>query len=212
MIVRLTGLLAELSDEAVLIERDGLGYEVLVPRYGLTELAACRGRTVTLHTLEYLEGNTSTGGHLTPRLLGFLHPEDRAFFETFITVKGIGVRKGLRALDQPISRIAAMIEARDSAGLARLPGLGKRSAEQIVAELHGKVSAFACAATGAPPAAAQQAWSSAQRDAIEVMVAWGDPRAEAERWIARASQLHADLASAEDWVRAAYRVKTGVEG
>lgn len=210
MIVRITGQLAELDEESVVLEREGLAYEVLVPRFALGELGACRGRVVTLHTMEYYEGNAA-GGNLIPRLVGFLHAEDRAFFETFITVKGIGVRKGLRALGEPTARIATMIEGGDHSGLARLPGIGRRTAETIVAELRGKLTAFALAARGASTAA-QAEWSQPQRDAIEVLVAWGDARPDAERWIARAAQVRDDLRTADEWVRAAYRVKTGAEG
>lgn len=210
MIVRMRGQIAEVAEEAVILDRDGISYEIMVPGYAVCELAACRGQTVTLHTLEYLEGSAA-GGNLTPRLIGFLHPEDRAFFETFLTVKGVGVRKGLRALSTPVTRIAADIEAGDSVSLARLPGIGRRMADQIVAELRGKVKAFAYVGEAAP-AAVQSGLTDEQKDAIEILVAWGDSRADALRWVARCAQLHPGLAGAEAWVKAAYRIKTGAEG
>ena len=125
MIVRMRGQLSELDEVSVTLDRDGISYEVLVPGYAVPELAASRGQSITLHTIEYLEGS-SAGGNLTPRLIGFLHPEDREFFETFLTVKGVGVRKGLRALAVPVARIAADIENGDAVALARLPGIGRR--------------------------------------------------------------------------------------
>ncbi|MCK6457639.1 MAG: Holliday junction branch migration protein RuvA [Phycisphaerae bacterium] len=208
MIVRLTGLLAELDEESVVVERDGLAYEVLVAPYTLAELAACRGQRVTLHTIDYLEGNPA-GGNMQPRIVGFLHAEDRAFFRIFTTVKGIGLRKGLRALAEPAARIAQWIEAGDTATLAKLPGIGKKAAQQIVAELRGKLDAFRGAGA---PAALPTSWSDGQRDAIDVLVAWGDPRQDAERWVARAAQLHPELSTADEWVRAAYRIRGGAEG
>ncbi len=210
MIVRMRGTLSEVGEDTVIIDRDGLSYEVMVPSYAVPELAASRGQTVTLFTLEYFEGS-SAGGNLTPRLIGFPHAEDRAFFETFLTVKGIGVRKGLRALAAPVARVAADIEAGDAAALARLPGIGRRMADQIVAELRGKVKEHAFA-DAAPPVSAQSGFTAEQRDAIEILVAWGDARADAQRWIARAAQLHADISGADAWVKAAYRVKGGVGG
>ncbi|HVP11459.1 MAG TPA: Holliday junction branch migration protein RuvA [Phycisphaerae bacterium] len=209
MIVRISGRLSEIGEDSAILDRDGIAYEVLVPSCALAELAAYRGDAVTLHTLEYLEGNAA-GGNMTPRMIGFLHPEDRAFFKQFITVKGIGVRKGLRALAEPVARIAAHIEAGDAAALARLPGIGRRMSEQIVAELRGKVTAHAYAAEDVPSATKKEL-NNDQRDAIEILVAWGDSRSDAERWIARAAQLHADLESPEAWVRAAYRIKGGAE-
>ncbi len=210
MIVRLTGNLIEISDDAVIVDRDGVAREVLVPRFAVGELTACRGRQVTLHTLEFYEGNHASG-HLVPRILGFLHPEDRDFFTRFIDVKGIGPRKALKALCEPVRRIASWIESSDVKALARLPGIGARGAEMIVAELKGKMNDLALAGASTKEAAAGR-FSQPQRDALEVLVAWGDSRTDAERWLERAGQLHPDVISPSDWVRAAYRVKTGVEG
>jgi len=209
MIVKLRGTLTDAGDESVVIEHDGLAREVLVPAYALPELAASRGGTIQLHTLEYLEGNAA-GGNLTPRMIGFMHAEDRVFFRQLITVKGVGVRKALRALAAPAAQIAAFIESGDAAALARLPGIGKRMAEQIIAELRGKLREHALAAGGIPPAAAGP-FTPQQRDAIEIIVAWGDSRTDAERWIARAAQLHGDIAAPDEWVKAAYRIRAGTE-
>lgn len=209
MIIRIRGQLGDVSDDHVILERDGLAYEVFVPAYAVAELAPARGQMLTLHTLEYYEGSAA-GGNLIPRMIGFPRPEDRAFFEEFITVKGVGVRKGLKALAAPVARVAADIERGDAAALARLPGIGKRMAEQIIAELRGKVGDHAYAAA-AVPAAARGAFTEHQRDAIEILVAWGDARGDAERWIARAAQLHDDLKTPDAWVKAAYRIKSGAE-
>jgi len=130
----------------MILERDGIGYEILVPGYAVGELIACKGQSVTLHTMEYYEGSAA-GGNLIPRIVGFLHPEDRAFFERFITVKGIGVRKAIKALAEPVARVAADIEQGNAPSLARLPGIGKRAADQIIAELRGKLAEFAIGAS-----------------------------------------------------------------
>jgi len=209
MIVRIQGRLSEVTETSAVVDRHGIAYEVLVPNYAVRELSACLGQDIALHTLEYLEGSTS-GGNMTPRMIGFLHPEDRAFFQVFITVKGVGVRKGLRALAAPVARIASHIETADATALTQLPGIGKRAAEQIIATLRGKVTAHAYVDEDTP-AASKRELNDEQRDAIEILVAWGDSRVDAERWIARVAQLHDDPASAEDWVRAAYRVKSGAE-
>jgi Holliday junction DNA helicase RuvA len=208
MIVRLTGSLIEIGEETVVLERDGLAREVLVPRYALGELAACRGREVMVHTLEFYEGNQASG-HLTPRLIGFLHLEDKAFFQRFISVKGIGPRKALKALAEPTGRIARWIQDRDGKSLAKLPGIGKRAAELIVAELQGKLDDLAL---GGQAEAEVVELSHDQRDALEILVAWGDSRADAQRWLERAGQLHTDVTGPDEWVRLAYRVKTGMEG
>lgn len=210
MIVRLAGTVIDVHEEAVVIDRDGVAREVLVPQFAIGELAACRGKVVTLYTMEFYEGNPASG-HLVPRILGFLHPEDRLFFSRFIGVKGLGPRKALKALTEPVRRIASWIEAGDVKAITCLPGLGTRAAELVVASLKGKVEDLALppAEAGAPKAAKL---SQAQRDALEVLVSLGDSRSDAERWLERAGQLSPDVHSAEQWVRAAYRIKTGVEG
>ena len=139
MKVRVTGTLAEVQEDSVVLERDGIAWEVLIPRFALGELATYRGREVTLHTIEYLEGGQN-GGPLTPRLIGFLHPEDKAFYRRFLAVKGMGPRKSLKAFAEPVARIATWIEEGDAKSLVRLPGIGKRAAELIIAQLRGKMS------------------------------------------------------------------------
>ncbi len=209
MIVRIRGELCEVTDDAAIVDRDGIAYEVMVPGYAVAELSAARGREVMLHTLQHLEGNAA-GGNMTPRIIGFPHPEDRAFFKQFITVKGMGVRKGLRALASPVTRIASDIEAGDATALTRLPGVGRRMADQIVAQLRGKMGAYVFADNDVP-AATKQDFSDDERDAIEILIAWGDVRCDAERWIARAGQLHETMKGPEEWVKAAYRIKGGSE-
>jgi Holliday junction DNA helicase RuvA len=210
MIVRLTGTLIEVTEESVVIDRDGEAREVLVPQFAISELAAYRGQVVTLHTMEFYEGNPSSG-HLVPRMLGFLHTEDRVFFTRFVNVKGVGPRRALKILCEPVRRIASWIESGDVKALARLPGIGTRGAQLVIASLKGKMDDLALAGAAGGQAETGQL-SQAQRDAFEVLVAWGDSRGDAQRWLQRAAQLHPDVTAADEWVRAAYRVKAGVEG
>ncbi len=209
MIVRLTGTIIDATEESAVIERDGLAREVLVPGYALGELTASLGMEITLHTMEFIEANQASG-NLTPRMIGFVHAEDRLFYKRFISVKGIGLRKALKALAEPVRKIAGWIERGDSRSLATLPGIGKRAAEMIIAELKGKVEDFAIGA--ATEAAVDTArFTTEQRDALEVLLALGEPRTDAERWLERAAQLHPDVNTAETWVKSVYRIKAGVE-
>ena len=209
MIVRLTGIVADVHEDHIVLERDGIAREVLVPQYAVGELAACRGREITLHTLEYLEGNQASG-NLVPRIIGFVYPDDKRFFIRFVSVKGIGLRKALKALAEPTGTVAAWIKAGDTKSLTRLPGIGSRAAQVMVAELKGKIDVFAL---GAEPASAEElaGLTGLQKDAIDVLVAWGDSRPDAERWVQRAAQVHPEIETADEWVRAAYRIKTGTE-
>jgi Holliday junction DNA helicase RuvA len=208
MISRLAGILADVHEDTVLVDRDGVGFEVLVPRYAVAELASVRGRRVTLYTLAFLEGNPG-GGNLIPRLVGFPHPEDKLFFNRFVTVKGMGIRKALKALAEPVATVAAAVEQGDAKALSRLPGIGARLADQMVAELRGKLEQFAVGAGEAP---VEQTWSPAQRDALDVLAALGEKPVEARRWLIRAAELQPEIAAADEWVKAAYRAKAAAEG
>jgi holliday junction DNA helicase RuvA len=212
MIVRISGTVDEVHNDHAVIDHGGIGHEVLICGHAASELAECVGQEITLYTMEYFEGG-ATGSNLIPRLVGFLHREDRSFFERFITVKGMGVRKALKALTQPISKVAALIEAGEAKALTQLPGIGKRAADQIVAELKGKLADFAQAAFDEPvetTATGMGDWTPAQRDALQVMMALGERRHDAERWLQRAIQDHDHDGErgADDWVRLAYRIRS----
>src|SRR5690606_9208631 len=114
----------------------------------------------------------------------------KLFFERFITVKGMGVRKAIKALAEPTSSVAVAIESGDTRFLTKLPGIGKRAADQIVAELKGKVTDFAVGAVPVAPAApAKVGWTQEQHDALGVLVALGERPADAERWLEKAREL-----------------------
>jgi Holliday junction DNA helicase RuvA len=210
MIVRINGIVDEVQSDHAVIDHGGICHEVLIGGHASGELADCVGQEVTLYTMEYLEGS-SNSGNFVPRLVGFLHREDRSFFERFITVKGMGVRKALKALNLPISQVAATIEAGDAKTLTALPGIGKRAADQIIAELKGKLADFAQGSqqeTVETAAATMENWTPPQRDALQVMMALGERRTDAERWLQRAVQEHNGERGPDDWVRLAYRIRS----
>jgi len=205
MIARITGLLDELTGVGALVATaGGLWYEVLLPAADMERLGGRIGKDVVLHTIHYLEGDPSHGAQ-TPRLIGFLSPEDRAFFRLFTTVKGIGNRKALRALARPVGEIAAAIAAKDSRFLTQLPEIGKRTAEQIIAELSGKVEAFATSGTvvsSAPPSLSESA-----SEAVAVLVQLGERRADALALVDRVMAVAPELDSVEAILQHVYKLR-----
>jgi len=142
MICRIAGTLESLvTNRATLALPGGVWREVLLPVYLAELLADKAGTTVTLTTIEYLESHNQ-GASFTPRLIGFFSAQEREFFELLTTVKGIGTRKALRAMAVAPAVIARAIATRDTAALTKLPEIGKRMAETVIAELHGKVDPF----------------------------------------------------------------------
>ena len=195
MITQLSGTLTAIEDGAAHVQCGELTYEVLVPAADTMALAARIGQPVRFHTLHYLEGQ-GQGSSFWPRLIGFQHASDRAFFELFTTVKGIGNRKALRALQLPFAQVAEAIAARDHALLQSLPEIGKRTAEAICVELKGRVDPFvrglgapAGAAPGKPaargPVTAEGKLLSAARDAVEVLAQLGHPKPAARDMVER---------------------------
>jgi len=158
--------------------------------------------------MEYYEG-TRGGGNLVPRMVGFINSGERDFFTKYISVKGMGIKKGLRSLSIPIATIAAAIENADEKTLMSLPAVGRRMSQQIIAELRGKLQAFAAGAERA--AATGAGFRPFQTEALEILIAWGDKRAEAMELVELACRKHPDIDSAEALVPLVYRLKQGVE-
>jgi Holliday junction DNA helicase RuvA len=142
MIKRVSGVLERVEPTAVEVAMGPAVHEVLVPELVRRGLQAKVGQTVTLHTLEFLEGNP-TRGNLVPRLVGFLTEVEREFFELICEVDGVGVRKALRAIVRPVGEIATAIEEQDAAALAGLPGIGAATAERMIAKLRRRMPKFA---------------------------------------------------------------------
>lgn len=216
MIRALTGTLTTLDPitraALIRVESAGLEYEVLLPAYFAEALAASPpAAPITLRTHHTLE-TASQGASYVPRLIGFPTEADRRFFELFTTVKGLGARRALRAMIHRPGEIAAAIARKDSAALKRLPEIGARLAETIIAELSGKVDAFATAeAAGDAPgvmelkaARGASARNGPTGDAIATLIALGDTAPDAERRVDRAlARLGGGDRTADEIVHAA---------
>ena len=207
MIARIEGQLVKLDNDSALVQVGAVGYEVMLPSYCVSELSGKVGTDITLCTMEYYEG-TPGGGNLIPRMVGFLNSGERDFFTTFISVKGMGIKKGLRSLSIPIATIAAAIENGDDKTLISLPAVGKRMAQQIIAELRGKLQTFAAGAEPARPVEARLL--PFQAEALEILIAWGEKRTDAVELIELASHKYPDIESSEELVPLVYRLKQGV--
>jgi len=207
MIGQITGKLVKLDAGTALVQIGQIAYEVMLPGYVVSTLAGQIGSDITLCTMQYYEG-TPAGGNLFPRLIGFLSTAEKDFFTRFVSVKGIGIKKGLRSLNIPVATIADAIENADEKTLQSLPEIGKRLAQHIIAELKGKLQVFAAGAEPAEPVARLKPFQS---EALEILIAWGEKRTEAVELIGLASKKHPDITSAEQLVPLVYRMKQGIE-
>jgi Holliday junction DNA helicase RuvA len=142
MITKISGQLVSLDDSTLTLRLDAIEYEVLIPEFTRRNLQQLMGQPISLHTIQYLEGNPMQG-RMTPRLIGFLSEVEREFFELFCSVDGVGVRKALRAMVRPVKEVATAIEEQDTKTLSSLPGIGAAMSERIIAKLRRKVPKFA---------------------------------------------------------------------
>ncbi len=214
MIARISGTLEGVEGNSAMVAQrvgpeDSVLHEVLLPAYLAARLLDRAGSRITLHTIESLEPHGQSGA-LTPRLIGFDAESDKRFFGVFTTVKGVGARRALRALARPVGEIARAIEDRDAKELARLPEIGKRLAETIIAELHGKIDEFVAPLPEAPatdkPGSQIEAGaigSEAARQAIAALVRLGERDDAAHDLVRRAIEDDPALRSADELVAAA---------
>lgn len=178
MIGRLRGTLVEKQPPVLVVDVQGVGYELEAPMSVFYELPAV-GDPVTLRT------------HLSIRedahvLYGFLSDRERALFRSLIRVSGVGPKLALALLSgMRADDFIRCVELKDTATLTRLPGVGKKIAERLVMEMRdrlgdlGRVPAVAAAGPGgaAPPP------DDARGEAVSALIALGYRPAEAARLI-----------------------------
>ena len=181
MISYLNGKIRSLTREPAqaVVVAGGVGYEVCLPvcvYQSLTAAGVREGAEVELEVHYHV-----TERQPRPLLVGFRHPSERDFFEQLIQVEGIGPTRAAAALVFPVSRIARAIESEDMSVLTRLPGIGARGAQKIVAALRGKVIATALLQDeGIPAAGASPAELEARDEAVKALVNLGYRPAEAQ--------------------------------
>ena len=200
MIGYLQGKILKKEDDRLLVLAGGVGYEVLVPAVVMDSLAEkTAGEEVALHI--YFQ---QTERQPKPVLIGFTHEVEKEFFQSFISVEDIGPLKAVKAMTLPVSDIARAIEGRDLEALGRLKGIGKRTAQKIVATLEGRMAKFALMRAEQPPPAPPVADFAQQ--VIDVMVQQlGHRAADARKMIADALKRNSAIATAEALFEEVYR-------
>ncbi len=180
MIGRLTGQLAEKTPPQVLIDVQGVGYEVDVPMSSFYNLPAL-GERVTLLTHFVVREDAQ-------QLFGFLTAAERGTFRQLIKISGIGPRMALGVLSGlSVAELTQAVAQQQAARLVKVPGIGKKTAERLLLELKGKLGAD----LGAPSAVAL---SDTQGDITQALQALGYSEKEAQ---AALKALPADVGVSE---------------
>ncbi|SFL25862.1 Holliday junction branch migration protein RuvA [Lysobacter sp. cf310] len=135
MIGRLKGILVHKAPPWIVVDVNGVGYELEAPMstfYDLPEL----GREVALFT-HYAQKEDSVS------LYGFLRETERRLFRDVQKVSGIGAKIALAVLSGvPVEEFARLVQAGDVTALTRIPGIGKKTAERMVVELRDRAADF----------------------------------------------------------------------
>jgi Holliday junction DNA helicase RuvA len=212
VITHIRGVLKTVAEETLTLAVDPFEIEVLIPEHTRRQVQGKLGEPITLHTIFYIDGNAMTG-RMVPRLVGFLSPIDREFFETFCSVDGVGVRKALRAMVRPIRELARAIEDQEVKTLATYPGIGEATAERIVAKLRRKVGKFALiisseaaqASAAETNGAPENAEPDVIRDTYAALLSVGHNESQARQAIDRVLAGKKKFKSVGDMIEAIYQ-------
>jgi len=138
MIGYIEGSILQKNEDRILILANQIGYEVLLPTIVLESLEdRSIGDNVSLFIYFH-----QTEKQPKPVLIGFNTDEEKDFFQRLITVEDIGPMKAAKALTVPVQDIARAVEANDLEKLQKLKGIGKRTAQKMIASLAGKLDRF----------------------------------------------------------------------
>ncbi len=133
MIGYLKGQLVETTMDHLIIDVNGVGYEAAASLQTMDQLQSLKDQTVALLIYTHVREDQL-------QLFAFLHAEEKALFLSFLKVNGIGPRVALSILSgAPWSQIYEFIEKGDAKALSSLPKVGKKTAEQIILTLQGKL-------------------------------------------------------------------------
>ena len=200
MISYLEGKLKSIYDDRIILLVGGVGYDILIPSYVMTELK--RTKKVDDPLILYISFH-QTERQPKPTLVGFIHELDKEFFELFISVEDIGPMAAVKALTKPVREIARSIEGKDVKSLKQLKGIGERKAEKIVATLKGKTAKYALMPEVALPGAVAEDF---RKEVEQVMVnQLGHKLLEARKMIDEAMKRNPAIASSEELFDEVYR-------
>ncbi|MBU1284957.1 Holliday junction branch migration protein RuvA [Pseudomonas sp. NPDC079086] len=198
MIGRLRGTLAEKQPPHVIVDINGLGYELEVPMTTLYRLPSV-GEPLTLHTHLVVREDA----HL---LYGFFEKRERELFRELIRLNGVGPKLALALMSGlEVDELVRCVQAQDTSVLVKIPGVGKKTAERLLVELKDRFKAWETVpgmSNLVVEPRAGGAVSSAENDAVSALISLGYKPQEASRAV---SAIKEDGLSSEDMIRRALK-------
>lgn len=176
MIAKLTGTLAEIRPDRVVLDVNGVGYDVAIPLGTFTALPSA-GHKAALFVHTHVREDAI-------QLFGFVTKQEKLVFETLIGVSGIGPKVALSILSGlPLPELVGAIAAQNARLLSSIPGVGKKLAERLGVELKEKMASF-----GFGEMHVKGARTSVVDDAIAALKNLGYKAAQAEAAVASAAR------------------------
>lgn len=198
MIGRLRGTLAEKQPPHVIVDINGLGYELEVPMTTLYRLPAV-GEPLTLHAHLVVREDA----HL---LYGFFEKRERELFRELIRLNGVGPKLALALMSGlEVDELVRCVQAQDTSVLVKIPGVGKKTAERLLVELKDRFKAWETVpgmSTLVVEPRGASAVTSAENDAVSALISLGYKPQEASRAV---SAIKEDGLSSEDMIRRALK-------
>jgi len=203
MISKITGKIVERGNNYLVLDLNGLSYQVYLPTMAMQRVDDCLAADgkICLQTFHYLQTDPAKS---IPVLIGFINDMEKDFFEMFITVSGIGPRAALKALNRPISEIAQAIDEGNLAFLKSLPGIGEQRAKEIIAKLQNKVARFGLIQDRKPKEAFSKAKDIAE-EALAVLMQLEYKKSEAWNMIKKSLELAPDTGTTEELLNLVYK-------
>ncbi len=206
MISGISGKLVEKGSNYLVLDVNGIFYQVLIPTTVMQRIDEAVGSDgkIGLKTFHYLQTDPAKS---IPILIGFLNDIEKDFFELFITVSGIGPRAASRALNKPISEIARAIDEADLVYLKSLPGIGEQRAREIIAKLQNKIGKFGLIQDHSSPSNGLAKAKDISEEALAVLVQLEYKKHEASKMIEQALSLSPNIQTTEELLNLVYKQK-----
>src|SRR3990167_1027599 len=203
MISHISGKIKKRKPSSVIIDANGLSYEILIPPAVMKGLDSAKSEdgAIELITYHYYQMDPSKA---IPVLVGFLNEIEKEFFEQFITVSGVGPKAACKALTLSFSVIAEAIDKGDMALLKTLPGIGEQKAREIIAKLQGKVGKF-CLIQDRFAGELPKVKEDIKEDALNVLLQLQYKKNEAKEMIERAIGRNPKISSCEEILNEVYK-------
>ncbi len=202
MIGYLEGRMIRKEDDRILLLVNHVGYEILLPANVMATIGNADSEEIISLYIYYYQ----TERQPKPTLIGFNLEAEKEFFQYFISVEAIGPMKAVKAMTIPAREIARAIEDKDDKKLTKLSGIGKRTAQKIIATLEGKVGKFVLINSGDEKSQISELEDDFLETVQDVLVSQlGYKSADASRMIGEAIERNNKISTPEDLFDEVYR-------